>query len=94
MAQIIFEINDNNLPRIERAMAGLFSIPTKRVPNPEKPIEGAPKKPVDEIESPKFTLKEWVKECVRQWMIKQVFRFETIQAQKAAVVNSDDSLIQ
>jgi hypothetical protein len=36
MAQIIFEINEDKLQRVERAMAGLFPVPKKQiVPDPK-----------------------------------------------------------
>ena len=82
IAQINFTIPNEKLQRIVDAMKGLYPIPTTY--NEE----------TKEFEND-FTENQWAKESVRRWIIKQVQRYESSEAQKTAKqsITLDDSII-
>ena len=76
---IPFEIDDDELPRIEAAMKGLYPIPETEDGKGET--------------IPDFTDAEWVKEAVRRVWLRDIERWERKQAQSVIVVSVDDSII-
>lgn len=81
-----FKIDDSKNERVKEAMAGLFPIPM--IPDPDQ-------KKNKGLHIPKFTKEQWARECVRQWIIKQVSRYETkVRIEKDAILNNpEDTLV-
>lgn len=81
MATISFTIPNEQIDRVRTALKGLYPIPTT---TDEETGET----------TPDFTDAQWGKECIRRWVIKQVKRYEEIQAKQAVDITVEDSLVQ
>lgn len=81
MAQITFTIDNEKIERVKDALAGLYPIPN--IPDPANPFQGIPQ----------FTKTQWAKECIRQWIVRQVARWEQSQAQKKIAYNEENDLV-
>ena len=81
MAEIIFNVPADKLPRIVAAVVGLYPVP--QIPDPEwvDPGDGSEAPMVNE-----FTDGQWAKEAVRRLVIRNVRRWEHKVATVAAKV--------
>lgn len=79
--KIIFNIPNNKVKKVADALAGLYPIPEK------------PKSVNSDVFVPAFTKEEWIKECIRRWVIDQVKTWEEKEIKKQQVVK-DDKIIQ
>ena len=79
MATVTFTISDSKLSDLADAMEYLYPIPS---------ILDEEGKMV-----PKFTKIQWVKECVRKYLIAKHARYKTIKAQEEVIFKEDDNLI-
>lgn len=82
MAKINFDVPEAKHPRVVAAMKGVYSIPEVNKGTVEEPDM-----------QPKFSDEDWAAECVRQFILRTVQRYEqaqAIQAAKAGVSKDDD----
>lgn len=82
MATLSFSVPDAKVGIIKEAMIGLYPIPKINV--------GTDDNPVWENE---YTEKQWIKESIRRWIIKQVARYQQKAAQQAIEYTEDDSIL-
>ena len=86
MVDITFTSTAENIQRIINAMKGLYPIP--RVPNPDYLKDG-----IETLNE--FSDSDWVKECIRQWIMDQVLEYERRIAIELAKekIEKDNNLI-
>lgn len=82
MAQIVFNIPSDKLPRIIAAMVGFFPVPQVNTGTEEEPVW-----------EPEFTNSQWAKESVRRWIVRQVQRWETRVAMNAVDISEEDDIV-
>lgn len=81
MGNLQFVINGSKKNRVKTALKNLYPIPM--IADPESKEEMIRE----------FTEDQWVKECMRRWLIKQVARYEQKEAQAAVKYNEEDDLV-
>jgi hypothetical protein len=88
--ECILTIDKSQDGRVEEAFAGLYKIPLINNPNfdPKKEVG-----PENEKQIPKYTKKDWVKECIRTWAARQVARYDQMRSVHSIQCNVDDTLI-
>ena len=85
---ITFTIPNDKIDRIVEAFTNLFPIPKIIDPEWVDPGDGSEASMVNE-----FTDNEWTKECIRQYAINQVKRWEDYRDKKAINNIRDETLI-
>ncbi|MDD4050219.1 MAG: hypothetical protein PHX47_04420 [Candidatus ainarchaeum sp.] len=82
-------VPDAKVQKVVEAFKNLYPIP--QIPDPSwvDPKDNSLPPRV-----PKFTDAQWVKECVKTWVVSQVARYEQIKAQQAIKFQPDDTLVQ
>ena len=71
----------------------IFNIDNAKIPRILAAMKGLYPIPVDEAGEPTFTDSAWGRECLRQFMVRTVSRWETKVAKDAANVPQEDDLV-